>query len=232
MWRRQEDDTNEQGSSGCTLSALESAICGHTREGDVPGFEIPGRYFHYVRTGDAAPLEGVFEHNRLDLVSLAFLTARAAQLAGDDLPPLRTAREAVGLGQLLERAGATSRAKQCFARAAGIGGLTPLPGNEPTRAEAMHAYAVLCRRDRRYADAAGVWRQLLELERCPAPLARSATEALAVHHEHRVRDLFAARAFAQRSASLQTTPSRREALEHRLARIDRKLVARPLPLFQ
>jgi uncharacterized protein YprB with RNaseH-like and TPR domain len=232
MWRRQEDDTEGQGGSGCTLGALESAICGHTREGDVPGFEIPARYFHYVRTGDASPLEAVFEHNRLDLVSLAFLTARAAQLAIDDVAELKDAREAVGLGQLLERAGAIGRAKRCFARAAGIDGVASLPGDEATRAEAMHAYAVLCRRDRRYADAAGVWRQLLALERCPASLARTASEALAVHHEHRVRDLFAARAFAQRSASLQTTPSRRQALEHRLARIDRKLVARPLPLFQ
>jgi hypothetical protein len=73
---------------------------------------------------------------------------------------------------------------------------------------------------------------LLDLERCPPRLARTASEALAVHHEHRARDLSAAHAFAQRSATLQTTPSRRQALQHRLARIERKLVALPLPLFQ
>ena len=45
-----------------------------------PGFEIPARYFQFVRTGDAQPLADVFEHNRLDLLSLAGLTARLLTL--------------------------------------------------------------------------------------------------------------------------------------------------------
>jgi hypothetical protein len=231
LWRRESDDGDDSGRGGCSLGALESAVCGHTREGDVPGFEIPSRYFHFVRTGDAAPLAAVFEHNRLDLLSLAFLTARAAQLAAEEVPRPATAREALGLAQLLERAGDTVRARRCFALAAAIDDQAPLPGDESTRAEAMHGYASLCRRDRRYGEAASAWRRLLDLRRCPPGLARSASEALAIHHEHRVRDLKAARAFALRSADLQTTPMRRQALEYRLARIERKLVAQPLLLF-
>ena len=50
------------------------------RIGDVDGFEIPGRFFHFLRTADPRPLEPVLEHNRLDLVSLALLIARASQL--------------------------------------------------------------------------------------------------------------------------------------------------------
>jgi hypothetical protein len=46
-----------------------------------------------------------------------------------------------------------------------------------------------------------------------------------VHHEHRVRDLEAARTFAVQSLSLQASPSRREASQHRLARLNRKLGA-------
>ena len=49
---------------------------------DVPGFEIPSRFFRFVRSGDAHPLEAVLEHNRLDLVSLAAVTGRAARLHG------------------------------------------------------------------------------------------------------------------------------------------------------
>jgi hypothetical protein len=231
LWRRDPEPTDDRERGGCTLGALESAVCGHTREGDVPGFEIPGRYFHYVRSGDPAPLASVFEHNRLDLLSLALLTARAAQLAADDVPHLTTAREALGLGQLLERAGDVTRARRCYARAASVDGQSPLPGDESTRAEAMHAYAVLCRRDRRYADAAAAWRRLLDLGRCPPTLARSASEALAIHHEHRLRDYQSARTFALRSAGARDTASRRTALEHRLARIERKLIAQPLLLF-
>jgi uncharacterized protein YprB with RNaseH-like and TPR domain len=228
LWRPEDDDG--AGGNSCRLTAIETTVCGHVREDDVPGAEAPMRYFHFVRTGDPRPLAGVFEHNRLDLLSLAFLTARAAQLADEGAPALKTAREAVGLGQLLERSGDLARARRCFARAAGTDG-PPLPGDETTQAEAMHAYAAICRRERRYAEAAGAWRSLLELRRCPPRLVRSAAEALAVHHEHRLRDPHAARAFALRSAPLQGTASRQQALQHRLARLDRKLVAQPLSLF-
>lgn len=228
LWRTDAEET--EGGSGCRLTALEATICGHVRDDDVPGSEAPMRYFQYVRTGDPHPLAGVFEHNRLDLLSLALLTSRAAQLAEGGAPVLKSAREAVGLGQLLERAGDVANARRCFARAAGIDE-PALPGDVVSRAEGMHGYATLCRRERRFSEAARAWRQLLELRHCPANLLRLAAEALAVHHEHRLRDPRTARTFALKSAPLQATSSRQQALQHRLARLDRKLVAEPLRLF-
>jgi hypothetical protein len=44
-----------------------------------------------------------------------------------------------------------------------------------------------------------------------------------VHHEHRLRDLEAARAFALQSLNVNSTRSRHAATQHRLARLDRKL---------
>ena len=61
----------------CRLSVLERHLAGYHRVGDVPGFEIPSRYFRFVRDGNAHPLEAVLEHNRIDLLSLALVTARA-----------------------------------------------------------------------------------------------------------------------------------------------------------
>ena len=87
--------------AACRLSTLEESLCGYVREGDVAGFEIPARYFHYVHAGDARPLAAVFEHNRLDLLSLALVTARAAQLLDEGAPGARTAREALGMGRLV-----------------------------------------------------------------------------------------------------------------------------------
>jgi hypothetical protein len=58
---------------------------------------------------------------------------------------------------------------------------------------------------------------------------REATEALAVHHEHRARDLPAAKAFALQSLSAVAgvDPPRNRthdlAVRHRLARIERKM---------
>ena len=219
---------------GCRLSTLERVLCGFEREGDVPGFEIPNRYFRYVRTGDARPLEGVLEHNRLDLLSLALLTARAAQLVEEGPPAVRTAREAVGLGRLYQLAGRVDEARRCFSLACGIDANEPSvllpPGGDgdQLRAEALSSFARLSRRARCFDDAAAAWASLLMLSGCAPALLREATEALAVHHEHRRRDPLSARGFALQSLQLPLTASRREALHHRVARLERKLAA-PAP---
>ena len=211
------------GEEGCRLVELEQTLFAHEREGDVPGFEIPARYFAYVRSSDARPLAPVMEHNRQDIVSLAMLTARASQLLEDGPTAARNAREALGMGRLFERARRLKEASQCFWQGA------QLPGDADTLAESLRGYAILARRDRRYADAADAWRRLLALPECPASLRREATEALAVHHEHRARDLAAAREFAIQSLHLQAAGTRRQAVEHRLARIDRKMAIRSMP---
>jgi tetratricopeptide (TPR) repeat protein len=203
---------------GCRLTTLEQSLCGHVREGDVPGFEIPSRYFHYVRSGDARPLEAVLEHNRLDLISLACVTARAALLLDEGPAAARGAREALGLGRLYERGGRLGEARACYLRACALDAHAV-----PTRAEALRAYALISRRLRGYEDAAAAWRQMLELPSLPAAIVRDATEALAVHHEHRVPDLPQARALTLRSLTCQGTAARQQALEHRLARLERKL---------
>ena len=99
--------------------------------------------------------------------------------------------------------------------------------------DGLRAAAVLLRRLRRYAEAATAWRELLGTRDCPPAYTREAMEALAVHHEHRARDLEAARRFALQSLHLQATTARQNAVKYRLARIDRKLAVteRAAPLF-
>ena len=67
------------------------------------------------------PLAAVFEHNRLDLLSLAALTAIAAQMAdeGPGRPP--SPHEALAMGQIYARLGRWAEADACFSRAAGLG---------------------------------------------------------------------------------------------------------------
>jgi tetratricopeptide (TPR) repeat protein len=201
MWRDEEVE--------CRLTYLEQALCGHERQGDVPGFEIPSRYFHYVRSGDARPLAAVLEHNRLDIVSLAMLTARASQMLDEGPSAATTSREACGMGRLYERAGLLEQALACFQRARTV--------------DAMRAAALLLRRLRRYEEAAYAWRELIAMRGCPAAYSREAMEALAVHHEHRARDLETARDFALQSLQWPTTAARQQAVKYRLARLDRKL---------
>jgi len=228
LWRRPgpadgRDPSGADPACSCRLSAVEASVLGHVRDGDVPGFEIPSRYFHYVRSGDPRPLAAVLEHNRVDLLSLAMLTGRLAQLLEQGGDAATTAREAFGLGRLYHRGGRLSEARACFARAA------EMPGDAATRAEALQAYAVLCRRARQYEAAATAWQRLLELPACPARVAREAREALAVHCEHRLRDFHTARRFAVESLRDATSAARTDAIHHRVARLDRKLSDTPGP---
>jgi uncharacterized protein YprB with RNaseH-like and TPR domain len=226
MWRQvQKDapysDRQRDVPSSCRLSTLEQHLCGYVREGDVPGFEIPARYFRYVHAGDPRPLAAVLEHNRLDLLSLALVTARAAQLLEDGPTAARTAREALGMGRLYERGGMMAEAKSSFARA-----IEFRDADEDVRAEALRAFAHVARRLRHYDDAADAWRRVLGLTGCPRPIEREASQALAVHHEHRRRDFVSARDFTLRLLDVDENVTRRQAAEYRLARLDRKLESR------
>ena len=208
----------------CRLGAMEQSVLGHVREYDVPGYDIPSRYFQYVRSGDARPLVGVLEHNRQDLLSLALLIARTAQLLDGGADAARTAREAIGLGWLYQRGGLLADAHACFARAASM------EADAYTEAEALRGYAVLSRRARRYDEAAGAWRRMLDLHACPPRLLQEAIEALAVHHEHREENLHLARDLARQALRFTTSASRAQAVQYRLTRLDRKLAgSRPAP---
>jgi sugar (pentulose or hexulose) kinase len=98
-----------------------------------------------------------------------------------------------------------------------------LPGGAATRAEALRAYARACRRARQHDEAARAWRAVLAHGHSPAHVAREAAEALAIHHELRLRDLDAARQLALETLESAGSAARRDAARRRLARIERKL---------
>jgi len=54
----------------CRLVTLEADILGVRREGDIPGWEIPQRYFDWLKRRDPRLLADIFEHNRLDVISM------------------------------------------------------------------------------------------------------------------------------------------------------------------
>ena len=122
----------------------------------MPGFEIPSRYFQFVRSGDARGLDGVLEHNRLDVLSLAMLTAQGGPAAGRRRPRGPHRARGAGPGRLYERGGMIDEARACFARA------IELDADVLTRVEALQglrgpvpARAALPRGGRRMAADAG-----------------------------------------------------------------------------
>jgi len=209
----------------CSLTALEKHLVGHRRIGDVAGFEVPARYFQFIRTGDARPLAAVLEQNRLDLVSLAALTARLLHVTRCGPDAARDAREAIALGRVYARAGFDARAAAAYVRALSLS-RAPAKAFDAARIDALRGLALTYRRMRRFDEAARRWQELLEIRGCPAAIAAEATEALAIRSEHRVRDFEAARSFALQNLETnerEGRPARTQAVKHRLGRLDRKL---------
>jgi hypothetical protein len=79
------------------------------------------------------------------------------------------------------------------------------------------------RRERRHDEAAGAWQEILALDRTVERVTLEAAHALAVHHEHRSRDLQAAHRYAVYAATAAATEADRVQAHHRLARLERKL---------
>jgi uncharacterized protein YprB with RNaseH-like and TPR domain len=211
----------------CSLIALERQVLGAAREGDVPGFEIPERYFQFVRTGDARPLVAVLEHNRLDLLSLAGLTARLLDLIRRGPEHAADAREALALGHVYDRGRDVARGVGAYQRAATMSAAARGRRAALIRIDALRALALAYRRARRYGESAACWTALLGAE-CSSTVEREALEALAIHHEHRARDLASAKVFALRhlaGAHRQPRQAWRQAAQTRLARIERKMGA-------
>jgi len=167
----------------------------------------------------------VLEHNRLDLVSLAVVTGHAVRLARTGDQACRDETEALALGRVLERARVFERAEACYKRAAASSCVD-------VRSEALYRIGLRCRRDRRFSEAALAWREIVTLTESPScrrrpamiQLRQFALEALAIHEEHRERDLDAARELALFALNDDEGPAMRaQGLRHRLARLDRKL---------
>jgi tetratricopeptide (TPR) repeat protein len=218
LWSRRESDDER---SSCALSALERSVLRFHRLADVPGLEIPARYFQFVRTGDVRVIEGVLEHNRHDLISLAALTSRALQLAADGPETCESAGEQLGLGRIYEQSGDDVRATRAYELAASS-------GDQDVAPLALARWAIFLRREGRFDEAAAAWARVLECGslrgRPLTTIERRAAEALAIHHEHRARDLDAARRYAE---TMRATAAGRFVadVEHRLGRLDRKMKA-------
>lgn len=204
--------------ANCELTNLERHVLGISREGDVPGSEIPGIYFDYLRTGDASGLQPVFYHNAMDILTLAALTlelARAVRDGGVD-------RELHGLdlyslSRIFNRVGAFEESMRTCRKALSSG----LP--QSIEARALKHLASQHKRQRKYELALEIW---LELTRREPEFAVDACEELAIYYEHRQRNLSAALAFTETALErLRDDASRRSdrlRFTHRLARLRKK----------
>jgi uncharacterized protein len=158
----------------CRLQSLEAGLLGLRRAGDVPGEEIPQVYFDWVRRRDARMLARVFEHNRQDIVSLAALAVLACQWVEEG--GAEDPRDVFSLARVLERARLYERSEAEYRRALALG-----PG--ALRGPALLRLAWRAKRSGEHDRAAALWAEAGEAGEAEG------WRELAMHHEHRTRDL-------------------------------------------
>ena len=204
------------------LARIEADVLGFTRpSGDVSGAEIPRWYFRFLRSGDPRVLAPLMRHNELDVVALAALLGRfASALSGAWTP---RGAEALGFGRLLARRGRPEPARRHLEAA--------LPDLPPSlaRDESLTRLAALHKRSGRPDLAEPLWREAASR---PGAAAIEPLVELAMHHEHRTRDLPRACVFVEQALAVAAGPAQLEALRHRHERVRRKIerqVAEPDP---
>lgn len=217
IWKRRLAD--------CSLKSLEVNVLDFFRADDIDGWLIPQTYFEFLHTGSRELIEPVLHHNKLDILSLAFV-------AQSILSAVEAPRETqfaygldwFGLGTLFEKHRRTRDAAYCFERALDLG----LP--EDARPECVKRMSLTHKRKGDWDTAVKLWSEEAGADDNAHTL--FALEELAKYYEHRARDLAGAREACRRAITTLEIKSATTALdfsrhferfEYRLRRIERKI---------
>ena len=99
--------------SSCRLANLEERVLGLAREGDLPGSEVPQRYFEYLKTGDMELVTDIIKHNYQDIVSLGLLMDKLLTVYRDP-EKQGYVQDLFSLGKALENQGEHARARELY----------------------------------------------------------------------------------------------------------------------
>jgi uncharacterized protein len=172
----------------CRLVDLESQVLGFQRDGDIPGHMIPQVYFDYLRFQSPARLAPVFEHNALDILSLACLTSIVPRAFHAPAEAASHGAEMVSLGRWLWQTERAEEALALFQRAI----------QENLRDDLLFRtlwdMARIERRRGRTDAALALWK---ELAGCTNSHQAEALIELAKHYEHREKNAALALEFCE-----------------------------------
>ncbi len=173
----------------CSLSSVERHIINFNRQGDIPGYLIPGLYFDYLRSRDGKLLEPVFIHNRWDILSLVALAGITGQIYQDTGRSLAQPLDLISLGKAFEKLFQLDEAARCFREALNY-------HMEPRdREEALIRLGYSLKRLGRWELAVKVWKYMID----STPHLLTPYEELAKYYEHRVREFEQAVAVVNRA---------------------------------
>ncbi len=201
----------------CSLDNLEREILGIRREGDIPGHLIARLYFSYTRTGRPEGVEGILRHNRQDIETLADLATRVVCVLLTPFEQERPPEDLCSAGKYLEALGRLQLASVCVEAA-----LESASAQE-TRQAALRTLARVRKFEKRYGEAADLWKALVDLS---GELQESPCQELAIYYEHHLKDLEKALRWVEKVIPTIRNAGARAQWEKRRARLLKKTAKR------
>ena len=201
----------------CNLGRLEEVILGKPRQDDLPGSEVPQRYFTYLKTKQMSLLDDILKHNAQDIASLCVLLSHMADLYQHP-EKIRFSEDVYSMGRALERTDHPEQARRCY-RLAGKGRMGDLAGTA-----LAHSY----RRCGQREEAVQVWQEMIREGRGGV----TPYVELAKYEEHVRRDYPAALKLTETAMIRLSEPGIRQddavqeiknELQYRWQRLKRKL---------
>lgn len=199
----------------CNLGKLEEAVLGIPRFDDLPGAQVPQRFFDYLKTGNFDLLADVLEHNAQDVASLCvLLTAMVEMYRAPE--NVRHDEDVFSMGVALERFQHVPEARKCYQLTSGN-----------LHAQGQERLAQSYRRGGERDEAVKVWLGMIARhEGGTKPYIE-----LAKHYEHYERDYESALDMTRRAMALSAEPSlfdppsvqeEQNALQYRYDRLKKK----------
>jgi len=196
----------------CNLRIVEERVLGYERDDPLPSALVPDAYFAYLRHGELRHLEAALEHNRLDVISLVHLHSRLLlRLRG--LETGMDAADWLALGRHRFRRGARADGWRALRNATSFAA-----GDAAATAGLALAKRLLRRGSIATAESLLAWLESSATEDVRVSVARARLL------EWRRRD--PEQALSVVEAALRRMPDAGAELEHRLARLRRKLAVR------
>jgi len=208
LWKHKHDS--------CRLFHLAQQVIEAPRDEDIPGAEIPYRYFDYLRTGDFSRIEPILYHNQEDILSLLGLVISGAKLfseedLGDGSGP--DPLDLVGVGKVFAHAGEAARSTRLFERA--------LVGRLPSEVavSVVRRLTAQLKKDADWEKAVALWRDGSAADHV------FCYRELAIYYEHKVRNLPEAIRVTEEGLALamERSSAERADFEKRLARLNAKI---------
>jgi len=195
----------------CTLRMVEERVLGYERDDPLPSALVPDAYFDYLRAGSRDFLEAALEHNRLDVISLVHLHSRLLlRLNGAETG--MDAADWLALGRHRFRRGAKADGWRALRNATSFA-----KGDASATAGLLISKRLLRRGSIAAADRLLGWLEASVTEDIRLSVARARLL------EWRRRD--ASSALSVVEAALHRMPDQAPDLEHRRARLRRKLAS-------